>query len=1126
MPGATSEIDLSNRPMAGVVDLSFDPVTRATLAEDKNYASLVWENDTIGARLIDELVGNRNQHNPVVSYQGGSYAYTNYAYKKVAGANTWTTEALLVEGNYMFYAPYNEEARARAAHSLTFPTTQVVDTEDEGVEGVDANTSAIKGFYENKEGHVFALGHAFVSADVDDPKVTPTMTHLYAYPQLTLKNGYKKVTENGAEDITTPESIEVDKIVISSSNIYAAYDVKNKEFINNLTKGYDEIKEGKTVLANAVAEGQWHKGLEQGIKQFRYAKTSDILKSVGTNEDIVIDFEPNKILTPGEEFSFHAVLPAAEYSDLKMTVVLAGDKTFYKNGVVNASNVYEADYTSDVNEFAPGASKMTYAPMHRYPVEEWDFPVGGNAATKATAGKLATFVVEGYMGDYKAPRKGIKTIGDFAEYLREVTNNTNKITEGAETFTLYTYTAEEANVSTTDDIYEGYAQLQLNKDLLDTIAKYLVDGSVEFTNKMTVKGAFTSNGRIEAIGGLKQLDNAKIHLGAITINGEAEFKGETSLAGTTINGNAKFNGAIVSYKDDQDKDVTSSATITGDAEFKGGKLSGSVSNKATFKSGEFTMQATAAKAIVESGTLNVENQLGEITVYNDAIVDLDQTNYTGKINLGKQNDNNTDYTDGNLNINKSQAELDVVFHQGDVTVAAGKEVKFKNAWTSTKATTLTNNGTINNDLIVADGNTYTHNEAAKIDGTLTNNGTVYNNGKLSLENNKDVVIGSETDFTKTDITAGTGRINNTALGFVTGTGVANQTIFYQSSAATENDAIWKDWTDTQKNNSKINTIRFAHKWTVNQNTAVPAYNYELASTSGVKLGSATLIFNSAKSVKVLANQTWEGLDKSISVIRDVNDKVELCADTNGKVYELTVTDINFQDGNGYSKIIAKAVATGGKIKLTDNVTILTTPWTITNNLEIDLNGKKLIGTKEGQDDDIIITSGKKLTVSNGNVETKQTAFNNDGGELKLTNVNVTGSHKDATLVFANGGKMDITGGKIECTNETESDMYVVAFTANAKGTINTTVVGKKRGALTVTHDAEVAVNGGTYKAGKFYGMFVGSNAEVTYDFATASFQGAQDDKDVCFDITGGKPTVNGEIVNVTTFKQDTVNEEK
>ncbi len=1118
------EVDLSSRPVVGMVDLNFGPQTRATLAEDRSFNSLDWENDAVGARLIDELVGARNNWNPFVSYQGGQYAYTNYKYNKVEGDNIWTTEALLVEGNYMFYAPYNEDARKRDPLTVTFPMKQVVNTEDAGVEGVDANTSAIKGFYENKDGHVFALGHAFISANEEETTVKPTMTHLYAYPEITLKNDYKIKVEKEM----VGQAITVDKIVLSSSKIYGQYQLNHKAFIDNLHKDYAQIKEGGVERAPKIEAGAWYKGLNEGIKTFRNAKTTDFMTGSKAG-NIEIDFEPNLTIAAGEEFPFHVVLPAAAYTDLAIQVVLEGDKTFYS--ALDAND--EVDYTT-MKSFSPAAyadaitdKTLTYAPQHRYPVQEWNFPTNGNASVKASAGALATFTLGGYVGDYKAPRLGIKTIEEFEEYLASLKDNTSKVVEeSAATFTLYSYSAEEGNASNTDNIYGGYAQLELTQELLDLVDEYLDGGAIGFTSKMAVSGKFEAeNTQLKKVGGLKQLDDKVITLTGVEINGDAEFKGEATIDGT-IKGNATFNGVAKSVK----------GSIGGNATFNGNAtVEAAVTGKAFFNAGTATVKGSANGAEINAATVTVQNNgnLGEVVVYNNGTLNLNN-NYAAQVIVGKKVGNNM--TAGNLNINAKQTAAKIALESGIVT--NNNEITLA-SWTWT-AGTLKNNATIKTALDVPAGATYEHGANAvatinKVDSKTVNNavvnGIVENYGELVVATNNGL-IETMGNMTYTTVNAGDGAINNTNLGVVYATGH----VVYYNTGSFSNDEAWKKIEASTQNG--INKLVVTGEWNVTAATSVPATYTVVEFQSNLNVTDVTLKFASTTEVVLGTNSTWKGRTIESSIVDGMK-----CVKENGKVWTVKYLTL----GSSY---VSNAMDNGGVLKLTKDLNFGVAHDLTGLNLVIDLNDFNLTSSA---DKAIVLGDDSKLTIKNGTfksagsqlirIEGKATLNVEDDAvlEAKSTTIFATKDAEDATLnikgtvkatyanvcaVITNGNIQNITVNVDGATIESNGGAGSVALYVPSSGnvTINNSNLKGYDSAVEYRGEGKLTINGGTFEstATTFSATANGSGSTIV-GAAVAVSPYADRDVEV---VISGTPTLKAANADCCAFWEGTTVETK
>ncbi len=920
------EIDLSNRPVVGLVDLNFDPQTRATLGDNgKDFQNLEWQNDAIGARLIDEPNGGNNAHTPFWNYSASQYAFTNYKYEKVEGGNIWATEALLVEGNYMFYAPYDENARGRERLVMNFPTEQVVNTEDAGIAATEANTSAIKQFYSNDyedgKNYVFAVGHSFISKK-SDLKVEPFMSHLYAYPEITLKNDYSIENKEGKPE---GQPITIDKVIIKSNEFYGSFKINHGGLINASKDYVPAVKNNKNeILAAEVTAGTW----VDKVNRLRTAISADIMEPVGSNKDITVDFDPDLNLEAGAEYSFHVVVPAAQYTKaegLNVTVVMPEDengiaKTFYNEDCVDKEGEIKYDDDDTAPEsFVPAvftdddASKtLTYTSAKRYAVEEYNFPAEGDPYLKVSAGDLATYSLQGVIGDYIAPKVGIKTLkgeGDesFETFLKGLKNNTTgspagrTILEG-KNFKLYVYTEADKKVnggSLENNEYwkVGYAQLELTQELLTLVDEYLDGGAIGFTSKMIVSGEFKANNtQLKSVGGLMQSDDKNITLNNVTINGDAEFKGK-AVVRATINGNVTFKGELAD-------DWTSGQTIvseldvskSGTATFhKGGNVRGDIEGKAYFLNGTANVEATANSAEISGGTVNLTGDVNSVEVHSGATLNLNRINYQDQITVGKlvwnSSSKKNEWKNGTLNINADQDGANVVMQSGSVVIASGKNVTFNSSWNSSNNTTLTNNGTIKSALSIPAKGTYVHAANAVVEKDITNRGTIENKGDIVVETNNGTVkaIGSTTHTT---VNSGVGTIGNDDLAFVDDAS-EKQTVYYTFKQTVDEDDINEFDAETYS----INKVIFNEAVTLNKALSTDPKTMRGVKTLEFKkdlsLAANTMIGVNVETVEISNNVIFSGFDQTKSGIGFHNGtEIKVAEGKKLTVSYLTVATLN------------------------------------------------------------------------------------------------------------------------------------------------------------------------------------------------------------------------------------------
>ena len=760
------EFDLSSRPVVGQVDLVFGPQTRMGLGTGYNGFEFA-ATDKLGARLIDEVntskLGYAN-HQFRYKPAANNVAYSNYAYEKQADGS-WGTEALLVEGNYMFYAPYNAEARDRSALGVTFPIVQNIDpTSTDKVKtekgDLDANVDAVQEFFSGEYGHTAFIGHYFLDASKDIDGITPAYNHLYAYPVITLTNDYK-VSKAGE---LVGEKITINRVLISSSNIYSNYTVNNQGIMEALRNSAVE-KNNKNEVIDQEKLGWWRTKDGANAKNFLLeAKTTDMLDEITSGKDIkngtiTVVFNPALEIEAGESFSFHVVMPAAEYaaSNLSITPVYT-----------EKENV---EWTWTADKFVKDATTYTFAPGMWCPSEEYNVE-GSKPAYKATAGSLTEYSIKGAMERYQAPATDLKSLDEFVAWL-DKNNFDHSITleEGASTFT---FAKEMVKIN---GVEEYYSVIPFDRALMDVVKKYLVTGTIKFTTNMLATGDLTGDYAVdgktyEFAGGLDQKDG-KIALSESTVAGNSRFFGEVSLKNVTIKGDAQFHGNA----------TLENVTVTGNATIKGAGsvVKGTSSLKAvTIEAGtRIDENATATSLVIKGATVDYYSAktFGDITVQENATLNMNKS-YAAAITVGAQVGNNK--TAGTLNINDNQDNA-ITVKKGDVTIASGKTTVKTLTWEENWGATLTNNGTISCAITVPNNGTYVHNGSVTGDVKVSK-AADSNNAAGIIENKADITVAENngkiiaTSGSHTTVEAGNGIVSNDVLAYVKAND--DQTVYY------------------------------------------------------------------------------------------------------------------------------------------------------------------------------------------------------------------------------------------------------------------------------------------------------------------------------------------------------------
>lgn len=400
-----NKVDLSSRKVIENVVLNFggETDTRAGIGTT-SWNSYAWTSeDGVGACIIDDNAGNIT---PFIS--------TNYKYY-FTSENQWKTDALMVEGQYMFYAPYDGTHLTRNNIKATLPTVQNVKTQTD-------DNNAIAEFYAS--GKPVFVGYKKLSAKGQEPVISVNMRHIFAYPLFKLVNNYDTRTATEIANGVAPkyQDITVAKVVLSlpgNAKIPYAFNANNTDVQTWLaTSAWDEVKH-------------------------ETAATGDLFDVATVNSNrcevksITINFGEGITLKGEEALSFHAVFPAAAYT----------------NGIEAVA--YDVDGNSySVSNDRPRTG-LTLNPGYRYPAQEYNT----DGSLKASKGTLLTYELT----DKNAAPTDIADNEDFLAYLKSLTVRYNSLTQIASSQTA----ANESQFKLNDD-----AAIVINSDLIDALYNY------------------------------------------------------------------------------------------------------------------------------------------------------------------------------------------------------------------------------------------------------------------------------------------------------------------------------------------------------------------------------------------------------------------------------------------------------------------------------------------------------------------------------------------------------------------------------------------------------------------------------------------------------------------------------
>ncbi len=361
---------LSNRKVVENVTIRFDePTTR--LAFDGKYK---WENgDKFGACLMDEFLGE----NPTwfSQFELQDYIQSNYPFTRQEGGNWTNTEAVMQEGNYFFYYPYNSNLGGkRTPIRIIVPTNQVLED--------GAATSSVL------DNQLFAA-YAPIVADPtkgDHEVITNlTMEPLLAFPAFNITNNtgnpftvYRIAitgTDEGANPINFPTVLEVKPATGGFENYKFASmnaDTQRAEIMKIVSKNDDDVtskvclvfgEKGQTLnngdkftsyimLPPASMLDNGTDGKLDGLKLELYTDKGLVTVALNSNDPNDTNKDDIKVQNP---------LTTYEYNDGHITYITLDEKAFATPNSMEVSSTRDLEDLVTWNKNTQGTIKANIA---------------------------------------------------------------------------------------------------------------------------------------------------------------------------------------------------------------------------------------------------------------------------------------------------------------------------------------------------------------------------------------------------------------------------------------------------------------------------------------------------------------------------------------------------------------------------------------------------------------------------------------------------------------------------------------------------------------------------------------------------------------------------------------------
>lgn len=476
--------------------LNFDGAdTRFSAGDPDESLYFTYEvGDTIGGAIADQYFGGDR-------YEVVNYISTNHPFVRNA-AGEWVINHTMVEGNYLFYFPYNENNHSRGAVHYSIPVLQDLTGED----GKFNPKAAV-------EKYNMGVGLQFL--DKEDLSASLTLANIYGYAKLQLK------LDN------TYAGGEVDKIVLQDNDRGFALNgqISNGK-VASLFKSSDPdaLKNATTTAEFSIASGE-------SFYDATLNNTSSVMVAkVPAGTTLKADAQNNKT------FETYIVMPAATGYDVNVYLYMAD------------GSVYEAEnVTFDVlrNKIKTVSENLVHAENAPYVVtseKDWNEYVA-----LLSKDDKAEFIIAGddfsITNDIKYPTNGatitiegeVKVSGDDVT-MKNVTAEKIVIEEGAKLTTdatLHVCKWTSSNSYVWGEVY-NYGKLVVakaevegktvvyGKDIIGLCNVYNMPGATLVVDK-DAQAQFTLYNQIE---NKEALNHGTVEInGMLTLNGASENSG-------------------------------------------------------------------------------------------------------------------------------------------------------------------------------------------------------------------------------------------------------------------------------------------------------------------------------------------------------------------------------------------------------------------------------------------------------------------------------------------------------------------------------------------------------------------------------------------------------------------------
>lgn len=444
------------------------------------------EEDAFGACLVDYYAeAAEAKRGAVDNYKLSSTIQTNYQYVIDKATGTWHTPALMVEGNYVFYAPYNAKHLSRKPLQIVTPVTQQLDVNEDGsVKPYSAINNVIA------TGNPFFISYQFLPEEGQSKNLSLTLRPIFALPEMTVEN-------EKTEDVTIKKLIikTNDNFVVSAPMKIGTADAVASATSTGLVGNFFNVgaEDKKNNPWGAWVKAENASGLNGATTDLQ-----DVTDAPEANI-IVVNIPGGMVVKAGQKAKFNIVLPAKKYTADTEVYAYINDSEGYKFTISN---------------------NATFFPNKRYPQEE--YTNAGSLSSKA--GSIMTAKI---VKDMKTQEIGGAAVPVVVASTEELVK---ALTNGAKSFNVIPTTKD---VAINADVLKAMRQVNFQgmtvKGDIKIEGGENAEGALEINEQITIDGTATVKGFVT----LNQGSSATAILTATTVS--VDKNADLTINKATIN---------------------------------------------------------------------------------------------------------------------------------------------------------------------------------------------------------------------------------------------------------------------------------------------------------------------------------------------------------------------------------------------------------------------------------------------------------------------------------------------------------------------------------------------------------------------------------------------------------------